>query len=67
MSILLGPANDLNVRAMMVEQHSPPEILVHGLVSPADVNKLFEMYVLRCNYHYSVMELMLFSLASTND
>lgn len=40
-----GPANDLQARAMSIEQHSPPEILVHGLVAPEDVEKLFEMYV----------------------
>lgn len=30
---------------MLIEQHSPPEILVHGLVTPEDVDKLFEMQV----------------------
>ena len=40
-----GPANDLQARAMLIEKHSPPEILVHGLVAPEDVEKLFEMYV----------------------
>lgn len=40
-----GPANDLQARAMLIEQHSPPEILVHGLVAPEDVEKLFDMYV----------------------
>ncbi|KIY45806.1 hypothetical protein FISHEDRAFT_48653 [Fistulina hepatica ATCC 64428] len=39
-----GPATDLNLRATLIEQHSPPEILVHGLVTPEDVEKLFEMY-----------------------
>lgn len=42
---MLGPATDLDIRAMLIEQHSPPEILVHGLVTPDDVDKLFEMYV----------------------
>lgn len=40
-----GPATDLGMRATLIEQHSPPEILVHGLVKPEDVDKLFEMYV----------------------
>lgn len=40
-----GPATDLGIRATLIEQHSPPEILVHGLVKPEDVDKLFEMYV----------------------
>jgi hypothetical protein len=43
--VLLGPAYDLNRRAMLIEQHSPPEILVHGLVNPDDVQNLFDMYV----------------------
>lgn len=38
-----GPATDLSIRAMLIEQHSPPEILVHGLVAPEDVDKLFDM------------------------
>jgi hypothetical protein len=38
-----GPASDLGIRAMLIEQHSPPEILVHGLVAPEDVEKLFDM------------------------
>ena len=29
----------------MIESVSPPEILVHGLVTPDDVEKLFQMYV----------------------
>lgn len=40
---ILGPATNLDIRAMMIEQHSPPEILVHGLVSPKDIEKLFDM------------------------
>lgn len=41
-----GPATDLQVRKMLIERHSPPEILVHGLVNAEDVEKLFEMSVL---------------------
>lgn len=40
-----GPAFDLNRRAMLIEQHSPPEILVHGLVNPDDVQNLFDLFV----------------------
>ena len=29
----------------MIESVSPPEILVHGIVTPDDVEKLFKMYV----------------------
>lgn len=38
-----GPASDLEVRKTLIERHSPPEILVHGLVSAEDVERLFEM------------------------
>ena len=41
----IGPAFDLNARESIIKRHSPPEILVHGLVTPEDVEKLFEMYV----------------------
>ena len=41
----IGPATDLSLRATLIQQYSPPEILVHGLVTPDDVEKLFEMYV----------------------
>lgn len=37
---LLGPAFDLSIRASLIENHSPPEILVHGLVTPDDVDHL---------------------------
>jgi hypothetical protein len=47
--IISGPATDLGIRATLIEQHSPPEILVHGLVTPEDVEKLFEMYVITIN------------------
>ena len=42
-SCCLGPAYNLNIRASLIENHSPPEILVHGLVTPDDVDKLFDM------------------------
>jgi len=40
-----GAATDLGLRASLIGQHTPPEILIHGLVTPADVDKLFSMYV----------------------
>ena len=39
-----GPVQDLDLRKTLIERHSPPEILVHGLVTPDDVDKLFAMY-----------------------
>lgn len=44
-SSLSGPSTNMNMRATLIEQHSPPEILVHGLVTPDDVERLFQMYV----------------------
>lgn len=38
----VGPASNLNIRKTLVEQHTP-EIVLHGLVSNADVEKLFDM------------------------
>ena len=38
-----GPASDLDVRKQLIERHSPPEILVHGLVNAEDVDHLFAM------------------------
>jgi hypothetical protein len=38
-----GPATDLRIRQRLLEQASPPEILLHGLVTPDDVDRLFDM------------------------
>ncbi|KAG0696615.1 fungal-specific transcription factor domain-containing protein [Suillus ampliporus] len=40
---LPGPASNLNIRKTLVEQHTP-EIVLHGLVNNADVEKLFDIY-----------------------
>lgn len=45
-----GAATDLGLRASLIEKHTPPEILVHGLVTPTDVEKLFSMYVRSSTY-----------------
>ncbi|KAF7373022.1 hypothetical protein MSAN_00509600 [Mycena sanguinolenta] len=37
-----GPAIDLRMRARLLE-HSVPEIVIHGIVVPEDVDKLFEI------------------------
>jgi len=41
--ILLGPANNLSIRKSLIEKHNPPDIVLHGLVTAGDVEKLFEM------------------------
>ena len=40
-----GPSSDLSKRMSLIDKTAPPDILVHGLVTPEDVEKLFQMYV----------------------
>ncbi|KAK7028388.1 hypothetical protein R3P38DRAFT_3189883 [Favolaschia claudopus] len=60
-----GPATDLGMRAQLIEQHSPPEILIHGLVVPEDVDKLFEIYYARVNPFIALLDPELHTPAST--
>ncbi|KAF9267092.1 hypothetical protein L218DRAFT_955568 [Marasmius fiardii PR-910] len=60
-----GPATDLDIRATLIEQHSPPEILVHGLVTPDDVERLFEIFYTRVNPFVSLLDPVLHTPAST--
>ena len=41
-----GPSSDLSKRMSLIDKTAPPDILVHGLVTPEDVEKLFQMFVL---------------------
>ena len=38
-----GPALNLSLRKSFIDKTSPPDILVHKLVTPDDVEKLFDM------------------------
>ncbi|KAF8907042.1 hypothetical protein CPB84DRAFT_1878586 [Gymnopilus junonius] len=60
-----GPATDLDIRATLIEQHSAPEILVHGLVKPEDVEKLFQIFYERVNPFISLLDPVLHTPAST--
>ncbi|KAI0338738.1 hypothetical protein BDW22DRAFT_1432263 [Trametopsis cervina] len=60
-----GPAFDLDIRANLIEQHSPPDILVHGLVTPEDVDKLFEIFYARLNVHVTVLDPVLHTPSTT--
>ncbi|KXN81254.1 Protein priB, partial [Leucoagaricus sp. SymC.cos] len=60
-----GPAFDLNRRALLIEQHSPPEILVHGLVNPDDVQNLFDIFYKYVNPFISLLDPVLHTPAST--
>ncbi|KAJ7573951.1 fungal-specific transcription factor domain-containing protein [Mycena floridula] len=60
-----GPATDLDIRAMLMEQHSLPEILVHGLVNPDDVDRLFKIFYERLNPFISLLDPVLYTPAFT--
>ncbi|KAF8634663.1 hypothetical protein AX15_000766 [Amanita polypyramis BW_CC] len=60
-----GPATDLDARAVLIEQHSPPEIVLHGLVTPEDVEQLFEIFYERINPFISLLDPVLHTPAST--
>jgi len=45
MLLLTGAATDLNIRANLIEQHSPPDLLVHNILTEEDVEKLFDLWV----------------------
>ncbi|KAG7085553.1 hypothetical protein E1B28_003110 [Marasmius oreades] len=60
-----GPATDLDIRATLIEQHSPPEILVHGLVTPDDVDRLFDIFYKKVNPFVSLLDPVLHTPAST--
>ena len=49
-SAWIGPAFNLGMRATMLDSISPPEILVHDMATPDDVDKLLNMCVCsRCS------------------
>ncbi|KAF7305162.1 hypothetical protein MKEN_01231400 [Mycena kentingensis (nom. inval.)] len=60
-----GPSTDLSMRAQLIEQHSPPEILIHGLVVPEDVDRLFEIFYTRLNPFTALLDPVLHTPAST--
>lgn len=60
-----GPATDLGLRATMLEQHSPPDILVHSLVTPEDVEKLFAIFWEKINPFISLLDPVLHTPATT--
>ncbi|KAF8554878.1 hypothetical protein OG21DRAFT_1012322 [Imleria badia] len=51
-----GPANDLNIRKHLIERNSPPDILLHGLVTSADVDKLFDIFWNQINPFIGVLD-----------
>ncbi|EPS93162.1 hypothetical protein FOMPIDRAFT_63796 [Fomitopsis schrenkii] len=62
---LPGPAYNLNIRASLIENHSPPEIIIHGLVTPDDVDKLFDIFYTRLNVHVTLLDREIHTVQST--
>jgi hypothetical protein len=44
-----GPSRNLALRKSLIDKISPPDILVHKLVTPEDVEKLFDIFYTRIN------------------
>ncbi|KAJ7124189.1 hypothetical protein C8R44DRAFT_980593 [Mycena epipterygia] len=60
-----GPVTDLVMRAQLIEPQGPPEILIHGVVIPEDVDKLFEIYFARVKPFVGLLDPVLHTPAST--
>jgi hypothetical protein len=54
----IGPASDLTKRALLIERHSTPEILVHGLAVASDVDKLFDTHLCCIVLAWSIMNVI---------
>jgi len=55
MFFMPGPALNLGLRKSLIDKTSPPDILVHKLVTPDDVEKLFDIYYTRINPFISLL------------
>ncbi|KIJ37500.1 hypothetical protein M422DRAFT_781631 [Sphaerobolus stellatus SS14] len=51
-----GPATNLNLRRVLVEKTMTPEILVHGLVTPSEVEDLFKIFYDKINPFLSILD-----------
>ncbi|KAI9508712.1 fungal-specific transcription factor domain-containing protein [Russula earlei] len=60
-----GPSMDLGLRKSLIDKTSPPDILVHRLVTPDDVERLFEIFYTRINPFISLLEPKLHTPALT--
>lgn len=45
----LGPAANLGLRKIIIERRNVPEILASGLITPAEVDKLFNIFFDKMN------------------
>jgi hypothetical protein len=53
---LPGPSTNLSLRKSLIDKTRPPDILVHKLVTPDDVEKLFDIFYTRINPFISLLE-----------
>ncbi|KAF7290709.1 hypothetical protein MIND_01311600 [Mycena indigotica] len=60
-----GPTTDLKKRAQLIHQHSPPQILMHGLVTSEDVEKLFEIFYTHINPFINLLDPVLHTPQNT--
>ncbi|VDB86073.1 unnamed protein product [Peniophora sp. CBMAI 1063] len=60
-----GPSSDLSKRMSLIDKTAPPDILVHGLVTPEDVEKLFQIFYTRVNPFIGVLDPVLHTPSST--
>ncbi|KAF7373016.1 hypothetical protein MSAN_00509000 [Mycena sanguinolenta] len=59
-----GPATDLTMRARLLED-SVPDLVVHGIIVPEDVDKLFEIFHANLNPFISLLDPVLHTPIST--
>ncbi|KAH9009311.1 fungal-specific transcription factor domain-containing protein [Lactarius hengduanensis] len=60
-----GPSQNLALRKSLIDKISPPDILVHKLVTPEDVEKLFDIFYTRINPFISLLDPKLHTPALT--
>ncbi|KAJ7599512.1 hypothetical protein C8J56DRAFT_916834 [Mycena floridula] len=59
-----GPANNPGIYDMLPDQSSPPDILLHGLVTTDDVDSLFKIFYEHINPFISILDPMLHTPAT---
>ncbi|EMD32764.1 hypothetical protein CERSUDRAFT_77143 [Gelatoporia subvermispora B] len=62
----VDPVFDLGTRTSLFQGHRPPEIMVHGLVTSLDVDRLFEIFFTHLNPHLSLLDRELHTPAYTS-
>ncbi|VDC02079.1 unnamed protein product [Peniophora sp. CBMAI 1063] len=60
-----GPSSDLSKRISLINQAAAPDLLVHGLVTPEEVNGLFQIFHTRVNPFVGVLDPVLHTPSNT--